>query len=442
MKIGDFSKWVKGRLNAAYESEIKSVVTDSRRAVRGSLFVCIKGKRNDGHDFIEEVKRFGGYTLGEKDSCDIVVSSSINALAEAASRYRGSSSMDVIGVTGSSGKTTTAGMTAAILKNKDKTCSTPKSFNTLIGVSESILNFSPECRYAVIEMGANHAGEIKQICSVARPSAGIITNIGDAHIGCFGSREKLLSAKFELAQALPRPGLLVYNYDQEDLRKKVSSFRSSKISFGFKKGADVRGKILKLSSSGSLFEWKGISIRIKCSGSFNVLNALAAIAGSQYFKVSDEEIKNGLENYIPPEHRMGFNKINGIEIVDDCYNASPASVKALFSEMLKMYPQKDIIALVGRMHELGSRAEEIHRQTGFFLAGISNIKYILSSGKYCSSLLEGALSAGFERKKIFTFTGAHEAAEIIKKLAGKKSLVVLKASRLESYETILEELNK
>ncbi len=442
MKLSDFSKWSGGHLNAASDSEIESVITDSRRAVAGSLFICIKGKRRDGHDFIEQVKKSGGYTLGEKENCDIVVKSSVDALARAAGYYRSAASMAVIGVTGSSGKTTTVGMVASILKNKDKTCSTPKSFNTLIGVSEAILNFSPACRYGVIEMGANHQGEIRQICSVARPSAGIITNIGDAHIGCFGSRENLLNAKFELAESLPSEGCLIYNYDQEDLRKKASLYSDSKISFGFKDGSDVRGKIVDISYSGSIFEWKGIRIGIKIPGSFNVLNALAAIAGAIHFKASDEEIKRGLEEYSPPEHRMSYINIEGIEIVDDCYNANPASVKALFLEMLKIHPQKDIIAVTGCMHELGDRSEDLHRETGSFLAGIDNVKYILSSGKYSSNLLKGAEESGFKKKNLFSFSGTCEASEIIKKIAGKKSLVVLKASRLESFEKILEELKQ
>ncbi len=437
--LGSITRWTGGKLNRENKLPVKGAVIDSRRAFKGSLFFCLRGKKNDGHNYIDEVRKKGGYTIGETKNCDIEVSSSTQALWQAARGYRKSLNITTIGITGSSGKTTTVGLTEKILKNSYKVKASPKSFNNEIGVPVTLLNIKSDTELGVFELGANHRGEIDKLSRLIEPRVGVITNISDAHIGYFGSYKDIFETKFELADNIIGEGLLVYNYDQPDIRGKVEELNIKNIGFGFKKGADVRGSVLNRDPECSRFQVENKEYILKIPGQFNIYNALAGIVIGQIFKIPQELLQKRVEKFVTRSHRMKKIKLSGIDFIDDSYNSNPTAVKSLFEDMVKIYPSKKIIAVIGQMRELGKYASDLHRQTGKFISELNNVHYVLASGKNGRELIQGAKEGDVKAENIYRFNTKKTAADIIKKVSSKDSVVVLKASRKEKFEKILEE---
>lgn len=436
------AKWTNGIVNTDSDIYIKSAVIDSRDATKKSLFFCIRGSKTDGHNYVEEVRRKGGYSIGEEKFCDIVVNSTVRALGDIAGEYRKTVNPVVIGVTGSNGKTTVTRMIESILKDEFNLISTPYSFNNNIGLPVTVLSMDKETRIAVLEMGANHAGEIKYLSDIAVPGIGVITNVGQAHIGYFGNEENILRTKFEIAESLSCGSPLVYNYDQDEVKDAANSYRNNLnlIGFGLNKGADVRCEIINTDSKSSIFEVDGYRFKINIPGTFNIYNSIAAIATAKIFNISFEKIWVRLKEFKALSHRMQKIRINGVDILDDCYNANPTSVRKLFEELLKIYPQKDIIAVIGEMLELGEYSGELHKSIGEFIAHQENVKYFLAGGSFSDSLIDGAKKGNIDIKNLYKFKNSEEAAQIIKDISNSNSIVVLKASRLENLEDVIEYL--
>lgn len=421
---------------------INNISIDSRETGSETLFFCIRGEKDDGHNYVEDVRKNGGYSIGEKKFCDITVSSTIQALADIAGNYIRVIEPAVIAVAGSSGKTTTTKIIEWILREDFNIKTTLRNFNNHIGLPVSVLNMDKTTEIGVLEMGANHSGEIEYLCNIAQPRIGVITNIGDAHIGYFGSHQAILDAKFEIAKSIPENGYLVYNYDQEEVRIRAVEFgdRLNLIGFGLNKGADVCGKILNQDSKSSIFEIEGFRFMLNIPGSFNVYNALSALAAAKIFNIDFEKIYPRLKEFEGALHRMGAITVNNIDILDDSYNANPSSVKSLFGELLKIYPQKDIIAVIGEMLELGNYAQELHQNTGEFISSQFNVKYLLAGGNYADHLIAGAKKGNIGSNNLYKFKDNNEAAQIIKDIADKDTLVVLKASRRQGLEEVIKYL--
>ncbi len=441
VSLEKIAAWTGGRLRGDGKKTVTEAVIDSRKASPDSLFFCLKGKNTDGHLFAGEARRKGSAVIGETPECDIEVYSSTEALADTASGYRKELKGAVAGVTGSCGKTTTVRMAETAMKGSFPVTASPESYNNHIGLPLALLGAGVEDRAVILEMGANHRGEISRLSEIAAPDAGVITFIGDAHIGCFGSRGDILDAKFELADSLNPGGLLIYNYDQEEVRERVSGYRKLRVTgFGFSPGAELRCAELKQWEGGSSFSLNGENFRINAPGVHNVYNSLGAAALALEYGITPAEISERLESFKLPSHRMQYIRAGGVSIIDDSYNASPSSVRALFGELLKIYPQKDIIAVIGQLNELGRFSEQMHRETGEFLAGLGNVKYILAGGSFAEPLLEAAASRGMPRENLVRFKDPGEASELIKKFSGPGRIAVLKGSRLEKLEDIIGNL--
>ncbi|MGM0440826.1 MAG: UDP-N-acetylmuramoyl-tripeptide--D-alanyl-D-alanine ligase [Elusimicrobiota bacterium] len=439
IKLGKIAAWTEGELNRADHLKVNGAVIDSRQAFEGSLFFCLKGENNDGHDYVEEVREKGGYTIGEQQKCDIVVSSTLKALWEAARNYRKILKLSAVGITGSSGKTTTVGLTEKLLSTEVNVAATPKSFNNNIGIPLTLLNIEPEKEIGVFEMGANNRGEIAKLSDLIHLDVGVITNVNDAHIGYFGSYKNILKTKFELVDNISESGYLVYNYDQKNVREKAENYGINKLGFGFKNGADIKADLISCNMEGSRFKINGENYSIKIPGKFNVYNALAAIAMAKIFNIKKENIKTAIKKFDTRAHRMKKVNLAGIKFIDDSYNANPTAVKELFREIASMYPDKNIVAVVGEMHELGEYAPKLHREVGEFIGKIPNVKYILSSGRNGKELRQGAQDGGMKDGGIYLFKTKKEAADIIRKVSDENSVIVLKASRREKFDEILRE---
>ena len=360
------------------------MVTDSRKAAPGCVFVCFPGQRVDGHDYAAAAIEGGALCVVANHPVEgvpaqklVLAPSSHRAMVRMASNYRTLFSPLMIGVTGSVGKTTTKEFCYAVLSAFGNTLKTEGNQNNEIGLPNTLFRLDDATEYAVVEMGMSALGEIERLARAARPSAGIITKIGVSHLENLGSRENILKAKLELCYGLPDGAPLVLNAD-DDLRKAKDQGlipgRLTPVWYGVEAPwADVRAEAIESGPEGERFTLvdggERFAVRIPAMGRHNVYNALAAYAAASRLGLDKAKCAAALSNYEATGMRQHVVKKAGLTVVEDCYNASPDSMKA----SLAMFSAFDAgsgkkYALLGDMLELGSISEEAHRQVGRWAA--------------------------------------------------------------------------
>lgn len=351
-----------------YYSQKYLVSTDSRKIEEGCVFVALKGERFDGNDFAYQVAEEGVAACVIADRKDLphherlfIVDDSLTTLQELAKIHRKKCGTPIIGITGTNGKTTTKELVSAVLSKKYNIIYTQGNFNNHLGVPLTLLRIKPETEIAVVEMGANHPGEIAQLCKIAQPNFGIITNIGKAHIEGFGSFEGVVKTKKELYDYLRNIG------DQRDIRifvnkdnilliniaEGISSFKYGK------ENADVNVSIVS-SDPYLTVMWNNHEIKTNLVGDYNLENVAAAIAVGRYFNIEDEKIVEALQEYRPTNNRSQFIKSERNEIVMDAYNANPTSMQHSLKNFKNICGDNSLLIL-GDMKELGNESENEHK---------------------------------------------------------------------------------
>lgn len=376
LQLSDIANAVQGRL-LGNDLTISGVGIDTRTLSCGDLYVAIKGQHFDGHDFIANAMQAGAAALLVSQSIpsplpQILVNDTRLALAELAGYWRKQLPVKIAGVTGSNGKTSVKEMIAAIFATQGNTLFTQGNLNNDIGVPLTLLRLNEEHQFAVIEMGANHAGEIAYTSHYAQAAVSIVNNIGPAHIEGFGNILGVANAKAEIIESLSSNGIAVINRDDafyELLVKKAGQRKS--VSFGFSAAADIRAENIqsRLDQQGFVtrFDLKtpngGVSIELKLAGNHNVKNALAAAAVALQFGIDLAAIKRGLESMPPVTGRMqALVGRKGNIIIDDSYNANPASLQAALDAVSQC--QQPIWLALGAFGELGSDSATIHAEMG------------------------------------------------------------------------------
>ena len=370
---------VHGRLVGA-DRPFGAVTTDSRAAVAGALFVAISGDRFDGNDFIGDVYAKGAAgalvsRLAASPLPQVEVRDTRRAFGAMARAWRASFSVPVVAVTGSSGKTTVKELIAAILGVSRDVCVTQGNLNNDIGVPLTLMRLAAEHDAHVVELGANHPGEIDYLASLVQPTVALITNAGAAHLEGFGSLAGVAAAKGELLDHLPKAGTAVLNADDpfrgEWLGRAPCEF---KVTFGFAPHADCR--VLgepQFGATGSEFtmrlpDGEELDVWLPLLGRQNVLNALAAAAAAQSVGASAEDIGAGLARAVPVRGRLrAVVGKGGATLIDDSYNANPGSVRAALDHLAALGGKR--ILVLGNMAELGSTARELHREIGDYARG-------------------------------------------------------------------------
>jgi len=348
------------------------VVTDTRALRPGELFVALVGERFDGHAFVARAAALGAAGCLVAHAVDgagaqIVAGDTLQALQNYAASWRADFELPVIGVTGSSGKTTTKQLLAAVLAARGAVLATEGNLNNHIGVPLTLLRLRAEHRSAVIEMGANHKGEIAQLAALARPNIGIVTQAGDAHLEGFGSREGVARAKGELFAALDG-GVAIVNADDayaslwETLARRASLLR-----FGFSAQAEVSADAIELHAERSQFRLLTPSgaaeVVLPLPGRHNIANALAAAAAGIALNLTPAQIAAGLAQARPAAGRLALKTTReGARLLDDSYNANPTSLRAAL-ELLATLPGQRWLVL-GDMKELGPEAAALHEAAG------------------------------------------------------------------------------
>ncbi|UCD32958.1 MAG: UDP-N-acetylmuramoyl-L-alanyl-D-glutamate--2,6-diaminopimelate ligase, partial [Desulfobacterales bacterium] len=374
-----------GELICGDESHsFSNISIDSRKILTDELFVAIQGDVHDGHRFVDDVLDYGVKgclisknrvdRLSGKQGIDgdvvcVGVKNTTKALGDLAAFNRRRTSVSVVGITGSNGKTSTRRMTAGVVSSRFCTLSTRGNLNNEIGLPLMLLKLSHDHEWAVLEMGMNRPGEIARLAEICSPDIGVITNIGPAHLEGLGSLDAVMKAKGELLGKIKPSGTAVLNADDPRVLHLASDVSVNVLLYGFSEKADIRSQAVNEHGEGTSFTLllptAGIYIELKTPAGFMVSNALAAAAVGYCMGLTEKEIKDGLEDFEPVKGRMNVVETRkGINIIDDTYNANPASMEAAIKALKTLKKRSRGILVAGDMLELGDHAESLHRQIG------------------------------------------------------------------------------
>jgi len=442
---------VGGTVTGSTYGSVLGVSTDSRSVEYGELFVPLRGERFDGHQFIDgvlergvkvvlsEPGRYDLESLPPGTSC-ITVADTLRALGDLAAFHRSRFSLPVVGITGSNGKTTTKEMLATILACRGEGLKTAGNLNNLIGLPRMVFQLSGTHKWAVLEMGMSEPGEIDRLAEIARPDVGVITNVAPAHLLSMGSVAAVSRAKGELFLRLCQGSTAVLNADDPLVAELPTPPGVSRISFGLDE-ADVRAeKIESLGRTGQSFVLTlpsgMVPVKMKVFGRHNIQNALAAAAAAHLLGLGPDEIRKGLESFSPVEKRFSPEEINGILLIDDSYNANPASMRAALTTVAGLKGEGRGIAVLGDMLELGEASPKEHEEIGRVAARCVERLYLL--GEMAKSVVRGAVAGGVPAESIVL---ALSHAEILDDIAGimrPGDCVLVKGSRGMRMETVAE----
>lgn len=442
----DIAFFANGRLNKSTDDKILNITTDTREIKKGSLFIALKGENFDGHSFLEEAFKKGAAAAVseiESELCDkypiILVNSTYKALLDIAKGYRQSLDLKAIAVTGSVGKTTTKDMIYEVLKTEYQTYKTQGNLNNHIGVPKTIFSLEESTKMAVIEMGMNHFNEISPLTKTALPDMAVITGIGVSHIENLGSRENILKAKLEVLEGMDKTAPVIINSDN-DLLGEIKALDEHKIvrCAVYDKTADVKAENLKETDGGSEFEvfYKGQKLfdaTLNVMGEHNVIDALLAVAVGINVGIDAENIKKGLYNFTPSGMRQKITVKNNITFIEDCYNASPDSMRASLSVLSKHSGRK--IAVLGDMFELGEHADAAHLEVAEFAKNKCDVLFTCGEkAKLMHSVFKEA------QKECCHFEDKEKLSKAILKTLKEGDSVLFKASHGMHFEKIIENI--
>lgn len=443
------------------ETMFTGVSIDSRTVSPTDIFVAIKGEIHDGHDFIKDAAQKGVkcFLVSKTDQEElrynneniqnvvfIRVNDTIKALGDMALFNRIRSKILVAAITGSNGKTTTRKMTAAVIGRHFSTLSSHGNFNNHIGLPLTLLNLKVEHRWAVLEMGANHPGEIAYLSGICRPDIGVITNVGPAHLEGFGSLDGVALAKGELLDHMAPAGVAVLNAEDERVAAMAARASGKVLFYGTSKKADIRASNIVEQKLGSSFTLElpdeHISIFLKIPGSFMVLNALAAASVGYQIGLDAAEIKTALENdFEPAKARMNILETEkGIHVIDDTYNANPDSMAGALKTLKSLRGRHRSVFVAGDMLELGEHAPVLHEKIGRIAADI-RISKLYAAGSQAGKVAQGALAGGMSKEDIF-LGSKEEILYDLKKWLKRGDWVLVKGSRGMGMEQIVNGLKK
>lgn len=441
MKLSEITQYLNGQLKGA-DAQFQFVSTDTRTLDAGDLFVALKGPNFDGHTFLRDAKKKGAIAALISQSVDsdlptVQVENTHQALGQLSALRREETPIPLIALTGSSGKTTVKEMIRSILSECGPTLANQGTLNNDIGVPLTLLKLTPQHRYAVIEMGANHPGEIAYLTKLAQPDVAFINNIAPAHLEGFGSIEGVARAKSEIFQGLKKEGIALINADDHyaDWLQQLLKSRSVQ-RFGMNNThvdfcahnlqSDAHGYFSFILHTPS----DKVEIKLQLLGQHNVLNAVAAAAATHAIGISLAAIKNGLEKAQPVAGRLAPRAgINGARIFDDTYNANPTSMKAAL-QVLAKYPGERVFVM-GDMRELGNDAEKMHREVGQYAKEL-NIQHLLAWGELSRFAVKEFGNGGRH------FENQSELSAAVREILHPEMTVLVKGSRGAKMEKVVE----
>ena len=428
-------------LNAPLSAEgrITGWSVDSRTINPGNLFFALRGPNHDGNGYVEEVLKKGAIAAVAEQSFAgpvIVVSDALAALQQVATWARDRWGGGVVGITGSAGKTSTKDVIAQMLAVRLRTGKTIGNFNNHVGVPVSILRLPGDAEVAVLEIGMNHAGEIRELSKIARPRVGVVTNVGYAHIEAFDSIEGIAAAKRELIESLPEDGIAVLNADDPRVARFAEGRAGRTITFGLSEDADIRAEDVELLPESSRFRVDEVQFETRLPGRPGILNILAGIAVAGIYGISPQHLQEVVAALTPGKMRGERFTVHGVQILNDCYNSNPDAARAMIG-VLRDTPARRRIAVLGEMLELGRWSECLHREVGRYVAerGIDVLVGIRGAARFT---VDAAVEAGLAVDAAYFFDDPANAGDYLRQFAQEGDAILFKGSRGTRVELALE----
>jgi len=414
---------------------------DTRTQNPGDVFFALRGPHHDGHDFVAAAIEKGAAAVVVEGRqalwpLQLVVTDTLRALEELGAWARQQWGGTVVGVTGSAGKTTTKDAIAHLLAAEFPVGRTEGNLNNHVGVPLSILRLPDGCRAAVLEMGMNHAGEIRELASIARPQVGVVTNVGYAHVEFFNSIEEVAAAKRELIEALPRDGVAVLNGDDPRVLRFRESHPGRSITFGFSDCAEVRAEAVQSTPDGTRFRALGIDFEASLAGRHSVMNLLAAIAVARLFGIPPGRLQEPIRTFTAGKMRGERFEHNGILIFNDSYNSNPEAAAAMI-DVLRATPARRRFAVLGEMLELGRESEVLHQRLGRY-AVEQGVDFVIGVRGWAQVVVDAARAAGLGSSQAIFFVDPVQAGQWLRGEAGAGDAILFKASRGVQVERALE----
>ncbi|HBP90133.1 MAG: UDP-N-acetylmuramoyl-tripeptide--D-alanyl-D-alanine ligase [Nitrospira sp.] len=447
-------------LQGGRKDKMLRVQTDSREIKSGDLFLALKGEKFDGHAFVKTACQLGarGVVVEEARAREVLtqvrrsgsvsvmvvgVNNTLRAYQDLARFHRLRFSIPVVAITGSNGKTTTKEMVYQVLATRWRVHKTHGNFNNAIGVPRTLLDLHGGHQAAVIEMGVDQVGQTTRLCEMARPTSGVITNVGTDHLEFYGTLARSAASKAEILDWLPRDdGAAILNADDRYFEKFSRKAKGSVISFGLSARADVRAADLAWNGRQTEFRLflphrkmaKRASVRIM--GSHNIANALAGAAVGCALGLSGDDIVSGLGKFRPAPMRSEIRRWGGVLYLYDCYNANPASVKAALELLVGLNSSRRTIAVLGDMLELGPKEAQFHEEIGREAAKY-HVTHLIACGAFGHKMSEGALKVR-GTTQVSVVRDAMEAGALLKTIVKRGDVVLIKASRGAKMERVLD----
>jgi len=457
--VSDIIKAVNGQhLFGADNRPFLNISTDSRTADTDSLFVAIAGERFDSHQFISDIVnqplrasliQLDKVPQEQLDSWEkanllcIAVPDTIKALGDLAHYQRKKWGGSIIGITGTNGKTSVKELVATILSTTFSVFKTQGNFNNHIGVPKTLFQIQPHHEWGIVEMGMNHSGEIAYLAGISQPNIGLVTNIGPGHLEGVHSIEGVRRAKGELIQSLSEDGMAVLNADDPLVRSFAEESPCPVITFGISSQADVSATNIIENCDGTQFilqtNQTSIPIQLPTAGRFMISNALAAAAIAHYLSIPLDVIKKALESFRSIHGRSAIHHTaNGFHIIDDTYNANPASMCAALDSLKQLRGTNKGYFICGDMLELGPNTEKYHQEIGHY-AATSGVHGIFAKGDYALAVLDGANSAGLEQVNLFSGS-FDDITHRLSQILSPGDWILVKGSRAMQMERIIERI--
>lgn len=449
--------------SAGLRRKIRRLCSDSREAGSGDLFVAFKGDHFDGHKFVEQALHKGAIGAliesgseaasslkswsGATTPFVLGVPDALLAYQQLATYHRSRFHIPVVAVTGSNGKTTTKEMVARVLEERWKVLVTEGNFNNRIGVPHTLLRLTDRHEAAVIEMGVDHKGQTTRLADITRPTIGLITNIGPDHLEFFGTMEVSAEAKGELLDFLEPDHAAVLNADDPYFGYLASRARCRVVSFGLSPTALVRATDVRSDAKGVTFRLslpgrvRPTPVTLPAHGFHNLSNALAAATVGYLCDLSGAKIAQGLLHFRPAAMRSQVERLSGITVINDCYNANPASMKAAVDLLAELGVGTHAVAVLGDMLELGAHSPAFHVEVGAHVAA-RGIASLVTCGAFGRAIAEGARKAGMAHERIMECPDAQEAARRVLSIAQPGYVVLVKGSRGMKMEQVVDALRE
>lgn len=459
LTLAEIVKATGGRLITQNSSQLTflDISLDSRQMTKNALFVAIKGERYDGHSFAKQAVAGGASGLIVKDGFQlptgnsnsvpavIAVSDTKEALLKIAYLLKTKLNCVTVGITGSNGKTTVKELAANILKQRYKTYSSPLNFNNEIGLSLTLTKAQVDVEILILEMAMRGLNQIKQLTQAAEPKIGVITNVGLSHIELLGSLENIAKAKLELIESLPADGTAVLNADDAWFSYLKKRTPVKLLTYGLSKTATVQAEQIKLDRQSRpqfnlcLPDGQKAKVHLKLMGHHNVSNALAAATVAFAFNLPLETIVTGLEQQIPAKMRLELETLkNGTRVINDAYNASPASATAALQVLANFKTDGKRYVVLGEMAELGPFTEEAHKLVGQEILK-QNIDVLVTVGKVAALTAE-EVKAGSREITVFACKNIAEASRLLVSLIKPNDVILVKGSRAAGLERLIKKL--